>query len=307
LALESNGFNYVIAGNEKTAVPAYKLRSGDDTQGYYSIIDLENTSKGYTYSLSATLEKTFNFGLNASLSYTYGHSKSIYDGTSSVAYSNWKYNYAYDSNNPGLSYSTFDIPNRIVFNLGYTTPKYLNDILSTDVSLIYTGSNGMRFSLTMNESADFNGDGQKGNTVLYIPTSDEIKQMNFTDEANRTSFENWIDNNNYAKNHRGQFSKRNCCQAPWENRIDLHLAENIFVMKAWGSKLQLTCDIINFANMLNKHWGISYASAYNVTPLNYAYNKTAAAYQYSYNTKGTVTRSDIYSRWHMQIGAKIVF
>jgi hypothetical protein len=319
LALTENGKTYFVEGVEASAAPAYSL---DKT--YNSIIDLQNTSKGYTYSVSAMLEKSFDFGLNTSLSYTFGHSKSVFDGTSSVAYSNWKYNYAYDSNNQALAYSTFDIPNRIVFSIGYTTPKYLNGLLSTDASLIYTGSNGMRYSLTMNEYSDFNGDGQKGNSLLYIPTKDEVAKMSFVDatakqkdgtyktimtaDKCRESFENWIEGNNYAKNHRGEYSKRNCCQAPWENRIDLHLAENIFVMKAWGSKLQLTCDIINFANLLNKKWGISYASAYNVTPLNVEkINSTTKTASFSYNTKGTVTRSDIYSRWHMQIGAKIIF
>jgi hypothetical protein len=116
--------------------------------------------------------------------------------------------------------------------------------------LIYTGSNGMRYSLTMNEKADYNGDGWTGNSLMYIPTQSEIASMSFADvkdskgnvtmsaDQSRANIEDWIQGNKYAKDHRGQYSDRNCCQAPWENRVDLHLAENIFVPKSLnGSKL----------------------------------------------------------------------
>ena len=315
LALTQSGKIYAVTGVEASAAPYYTVN-----KSYASIIDLENTSKGYTYSLSAMLEKKFDFGLYTSASYTFGHSKSVYDGTSSVAFSNWKYNYAYDSNNPALSYSTFDIPNRIVASVGYTTPKYLKGLLSTDVSVTYTGSNGMRYSLTMNEKADYNGDGSStgtsANSLLYIPTVAELQQMNFvvngtmTADQSRANFENWIEGNDYAKNHRGQYAERNSCQAPWENHFDLHFAENIFLLKEKGTKLQLTFDVINFSNMLNKKWGVNYASSYNVTPLavkTAASGGAASFYYNTSNTNNTVAASDIFSRWHAQVGIKLIF
>ncbi|MDD4592396.1 MAG: TonB-dependent receptor, partial [Parabacteroides sp.] len=317
LALTSNGKVYAVSGNESSAAPYYTL----DKSSYSSVIDLGNTSKGYTYSLSALLEKTFDFGLNATASYTFGHSKSVFDGTSSVAYSNWGYNYALDSNNPALSYSTFDIPNRLVVTVGYTTPKYVNGLFNTNVALVYTGSNGMRYSITMNEKADYNGDGWTGNSLMYIPTQSELASMNFIDikdskgnvtmsaDQSRTNIENWIEGNKYAKNHRGQYSDRNCCQAPWENRVDLHLAENIFVPKSLnGSKLQVTFDVINFGNLLNKHWGKNYSSYYNVSPLQVSsVDSSSKVATFVYNANNIVKLSDISSRWHAQIGLKYTF
>ena len=312
LALTPNGKTYAVAGNEASAAPNYSIASSS----YNSIIDLENTNKGYTYSFSALLEKNFDFGLNASASYTYGHSKSVYDGTSSVAYSNWQYNYALDSNHPSLSYSSFDIPNRIVASIGYTTPKYLNGLFNTDVALVYTGSNGMRYSLTMNETVDYNGDGSsKGNSLLYIPTETELQNMNFVDVTgaspmtaaqSRTNFESWIEGNKYAKDHRGQYSTRNCSQAPWENRVDLHIAENIYLLKSNGMKLQLTCDIINFGNLLDKSWGKNYASTYNVMPLQVK-SITNGVAAFAYNSNNTVSLNDTFSRWHAQVGVKLIF
>jgi hypothetical protein len=317
LALAQSGKIYAISGNEASAMPFYTIESSP----YNSIINLSNTSKGYTYSVSGTLEKNFDFGLNLMASYTFGHSKSIYDGTSSVAYSNWKYNYAYDSNNCDLSYSTFDIPHRVVASVSYTSPAYLNGFLRTTIGVIYTGSTGMRYSLTMSEAKDYNGDGQRGNSLLYIPTASEVASMNFTDITNsdktittadeqRTLFENWIEGNSYASNHRGEYSKRNCCSAPWENRVDLHLAEDINVVKAWGGKIQITADVINFANLLNKKWGVSYSSTYNVTPLSVtkiAGSGDSRVATFNYYSNNAVSKNDIYSRWHAQIGVKLIF
>ena len=81
LALVENGQVYAVPGVEASASPSYKVQAGD----YYSIINLKNTNKGYSYALSALLEKQFGFGLDMSASYTFGHSKSVNDGTSSVA------------------------------------------------------------------------------------------------------------------------------------------------------------------------------------------------------------------------------
>lgn len=117
LALSSNAKVYAVPGVETSATPYYSV-----DKKYFSITNLKNTNMGYTYSLSALFEKSFYFGLDLAASYTFGHSKSVYDGTSSVAYSNWKYNYAVDSNNPGLAYSMFDIPHRVMVSVGYGLP-----------------------------------------------------------------------------------------------------------------------------------------------------------------------------------------
>lgn len=317
LALSSNAKVYAVPGVEASATPFYSV-----DKKYFSITNLKNTNDGYTYSLSALFEKSFDFGLGLAASYTFGHSKSVYDGTSSVAYSNWKYNYAVDTNNPGLAYSMFDIPHRVMASVSYTTPRYANGFLATTVSLIYNGYVGQRYSLTMNESyynadtkktvyIDYNGDGWGGNSLLYIPTEDELKKMDFKTEEDRQNFNNWIEGDSYAKKHRGQYADRNSNSAPWENRIDLHVAQDIFVLKARGSKFQVTFDVTNFANMLNKKWGSSYAAAYNVMPLQVIGNKKGDdgnyTNTYAYNSKNTITKNDLLSRWHAQIGVKYIF
>ncbi|WP_308762868.1 carboxypeptidase regulatory-like domain-containing protein [uncultured Bacteroides sp.] len=306
---------YAIPGVEASAAPKYS----NTKSNYYSIVNLKNTNKGYTYALSALLEKHFNFGLDLSASYTFGHAKSVNDGTSSVAYSNWKYNYSVDTNSPNeLGFSKFDIPHRVMIQASYSSPKYWNGWTSTTISVIYNGFSGSRYSLTMNDKPDFNGDGYSGNSLLYIPTDEELSKMIFTGvdkdgkalsmtaEQSRAAFKQWIENDSYAKNHRGQYAERNSNLSDWEHEIDLHLAQTIYNVQGVG-KLEFTFDIINFANMLNKKWGASYESAYNLSPLTLEYfDKNTGNAAFSYN-KAEIQKSDISSRWHCQVGVRLTF
>ena len=73
----------------------------------------------------------------------------------------------------------------------------------------------------------------------------------------------------------------------------------------------LTLDILNFANMLNKKWGASYSSSNSVTPLNNTtlVNKGGGVYvaKYTWNGYTEPSKQDIGSRWHMQVGVKVIF
>ena len=99
--------------------------------------------------------------------------------------------------------------------------------------------------------------------------------------------------------------------APWENRIDVHFAQTFFVLKNRGSKIVFTADILNFANLLNKKWGANYGNTYSVTPLTVVGTQKQAdgslAAQYQWNGYTEPTKANIASRWHAQVGLKLVF
>ena len=312
LAISSNAKVYpvnaeVAKSNPASAVaPYYSLDSGD----YYAIVALTNTNQGYTYSLSGKLEKHFDFGLDLMASYTFGHSYSVNDGTSSVAYSNWKYNYAVDTNSGDeLSFSMFDRPHRILAVATYTTPTYAR-FMNTVVSLTYEGQSGQRYCYTYSENADFNGDGQKGNSLMYIPTADEIGYMHWASPADAQKFENLIRTDSYLSSHRGQYAQRNAGMAPFENHFDLHVSQNFFYDKKHNRKVEVMFDIKNLSNMFNRAWGLYYGSAYNrsalqvtdVTAVDGGYVPT-----YKWYGQTAVTLSDFYSRWRCQLGLRLTF
>ena len=310
LAIESNKVVYPVsadatAANPDAVAPYYSKVNKD----YSSIVALENTNKGYTYSLSAQIEKHFDFGLDLMASYTYGQSYSVNDGTSSVAYSNWKYNYSVDTNTDEMSYSAFARPHKVMAVVSYTTPKYLNG-LQTTIALSYEGQSGGRFSYTMNETADFNGDGQNGNSLLYVPTTEEIGMMSWKKPADAAKFEQYIRNDKYLSSRRGQWTERNAGISKFENHFDLHIAQDFYYDKQNGRKLQFIVDVMNIGNMFNREWGLYYATPYNLQVLGVtkltadAQGNQTPTYVYS---PQTVSLSEFYSRWRCQLGFRLTF
>ena len=131
---------------------------------YSNLILMSNSSKGYSYNLTATLSKDFAFGLDASIAYTFGETKAANDGLSSQAVSNWIYNYSNDINGDELYYSNFDTRHRIVGQLNYRVEYAKN--FATTIGIIYTGQSGPRYSVL--SYTDLNGDG-KGSNDLASP------------------------------------------------------------------------------------------------------------------------------------------
>ncbi|MFZ9661188.1 MAG: hypothetical protein ACO29O_04855, partial [Chitinophagaceae bacterium] len=55
----------------------------------------------------------------------------------------------------------------------------------------------------------------------------------------------------------GKYTSRNGAVFPWYNRLDFKLLQDIFTeVGKRRNTLQLSLDILNFANLLNKDWGI---------------------------------------------------
>lgn len=310
LALTKSGYTYGVNAAVGESNPASKAPLYSIDKTYYAVVALDNTNKGYTYSISGQLEKHFNFGLDLMASYTFGHAYSVNDGTSSVAYSNWKYNYSIDTNAPELSHSLFDRPHKIMAVVSYTTPIYLRGLQST-ISLSYEAGSGQRYSYTMNEGGfDFNGDGYRGNSTLYIPTKDEVGKMNWADPADAAKFEQYISDDKYLSAHRGQYSERYGGIAAFEHHFDLHFAQDFYYDREKGRKLQFIVDLLNASNLLNKNWGVYNSSSYNVQVLNLTDLKKDAdgnmTPTYKYKPQ-TISISDFYSRWRIQLGFRLTF
>lgn len=311
LAIKKVGTIYAVnsqVANANNTAPYYNSNSVDTP--YSAVIALKNTDKGYTYSLSGKLERHFDFGLDVMAAYTFGHSYSVNDGTSSVALSNWQYNYSVDTNGPELSYSHFDKPHKILAVVSYKTPVYLNGLRST-ITLTYEGGSGSRYSYTMNESsADFNNDGRQGNSLMYVPTADEIGQMNWAKAGDAAAFERYIRADKYLSSHRGRWSERYAGIAPFEHHFDVQFAQDFIYDKEKGRKLQITVDLLNASNLLNRKWGLNYNHVYNLQVLEVkgmaVDEKGNATPTYHFNPQ-SIAISDFYSRWRLQVGLRLTF
>ncbi|HET9503441.1 MAG TPA: carboxypeptidase regulatory-like domain-containing protein [Hymenobacter sp.] len=287
---------------------------------------LNNTSKGYSYTVTGQLQKSFSNGLYAMAAYTYADSRSVNDG-GTIAQSSWAgRQVSGDPNADVLSYSQFVVPSRVIASLAYRF-EYLKH-LATSVSMFYEGAAAGRFSYVY--SGDMNGDNVNGNDLMYVPksqdeivlTSRTIAGTTYTAAQQWADLNNYIDQDPYLSKRRGQYAERNGALLPWQHRIDFRLLQDIFTNIGENrNTLQLSVDVFNIGNLLNKNWG-TYQFQYNASPLAFQGNNAAGqpTFQYQYVTNPTATtagqtltntyRPDvttIASRWQMQLGVRYIF
>ena len=290
-----------------------KITSTEDPnlKKFTNVYMLDNTSKGYSYNLSLSAVKRFDFGLDLAASYTYSRSKSVNCGTSSVAQSNYNYNYTYQNpNSPELGFTAFNVPHQIKASAFYH--KDYAEHWNTTVGLIYTGTSGSPYSLYY--YGDLNQDGSNGNDLMFIPTDEQIDKMqfkankNYTAEEQKKNFREWIANDGYMSKHRGEYFKRYADNLPFESHFDFHLAQTYkFKVGAQVHSVELSFDVLNVGNMFNKKWGryTSTGTAKYYSPVTYSGNG-----QFQFLHPGNYemrSYDDYYSRWRGQLGLKYTF
>jgi hypothetical protein len=337
---EQTGFTF--AGPDQR--PRYTTSSTSPTNSGYNsagridpafeeIVKLENTDEGYSYNVVLQLQKQFSKGFHGSLAYTYGDSKDLNSGASSVAYSNWQFvNNVNGLNNLSLTRSNYSMGSRIVGLVSYRK-SYLNDLLATQVSLFYNGQSGQPFSYRYN--GDLNYDGTS-NDLIYVPrTAADINLVAFTRTTGTTTVtvtpeEQWaaldafIAKDSYLKDKRGGYAERNGARMPFQHQFDFRILQEIAVKAGESSnRLQLSLDIINVGNIINSDWGrqftianqefalINYTGLTDADPLPTAVNYTSNTPRFTYNPTLTNNKAwsafDLTSRWRMQIGIRYIF
>ncbi|HEY2722264.1 MAG TPA: hypothetical protein VGI82_11095, partial [Chitinophagaceae bacterium] len=69
-------------------------------------------------------------------------------------------------------------------------------------------------------------------------------------------FENYIKQDPYLSDHRGQVAERNGAKRPWYNRLDAKFIQDLFTnIGSHRNTLEFSADIYNLPNLLNNYWG----------------------------------------------------
>jgi hypothetical protein len=177
--------------------------------------------------------------------------------------------------------------------------------------LLYNGHSGEHYSLTYAKGkVDVNGDSYKGNSLLYVPTEAEMATMLWADDTSAAAFNDYIEADSYLSTHRGKFAERNSHSLPFVHRLDLHVAQSFYFDHSSQRRVELSLDIINFGNMLSRSWGMVHrTSSWALSPVSVTeLQEVDGGYRPVYKFNGAeYTTDNVLSRWHMQIGLKVVF
>jgi outer membrane receptor for ferrienterochelin and colicin len=301
------------------------------TNPYDAAILLSNNKgkTGFSYNLTASIDKNWSDrGVSVSANYSYGSSQVLNEATSSVNVSQWQFMETVNGrNNITLSTSDFDQGHRI-FAYGSKKFKYAKGKLATTVSLVYTGQSGAPISYVYS-GAVTRDDPAGGNDLLYIPTAAELQgqiflsntigQTTYTPDQQKAALETFISGNKYLSKHRGEFAERNGARLPFTHIIDLKVAQDFNIKLGSNTyQFQVTYDMFNFTNFLNRDWGRTYFRSNDNFPLiafaGYRNATTDLTPQYRYNPTvrtpydvSTSTVPSFAARWVSQLGLRFNF
>ncbi len=301
---------------------------------------LTNTNQGYRYQLTGSVGKTFGNFLDVSTAYTYGQSKDISNGIRNSFQSNWELNPALNVNNPALSYSNFDLRHRVVASinlhhgLGQRFTGYFTSVL--------TYASGSPYTWVYNNN--FFGNGQQAVSLAYVPSS--ASDITLVTRASASSayvldasgaqyaaLSNFIDNDDYLKGRRGQYAERNAARTPWNNQADVRLMVEAKLGKLESNEagqvparhtIQISFDVQNVGNLLNRSWGRQYfvPNTFNSTlgtgltqvafadasgNIASAYSSTFNRPAFTYSSPATYSIDQLASRWQGQLGVRYLF
>ena len=146
-----------------------------------------------------------------------------------------------------------------------------------------------------------NVSGGAASQLIYIPTDSELNNMPFADAANKAAFKDFLASDKYCSAHRGEYIKRNSINAPWNNRFDLKIAQDImFNVAGRQQTIELGIDVKNVGNLINSEWG-TYKQLSSTSVLSYK----EGSYTFSEPTWNTYNK--LASTWQMLFSARYFF
>jgi hypothetical protein len=309
--------------------PVFGRRSLDNT--YDAVYVGSNTNQGYTYTLTAAFSKIFDFGLAASLAYTYGDAWALSEGTSSQNSSQWRGQVNVNGrNDPSFGRSDFALGHRVLSTLTYSLDWNREKNATTTISILYDGQAGSPYSYIMGGNAARNINNETGSTgrnrsLIYIPADrSDINLVDYTVGGTTvTADQQWanlnafIESDPYLSKHRGGYADKNANWMPYTSFIDLSVRQD-FGMRLGDKfhRFQLSFDVFNVANLLNSSWGVRYAP---VGDFNNHFLYTFEGYmpdgttpRFTYRGGDEAGREamnilDFASRWRGRVGIRYMF
>lgn len=258
-----------------------------------------NSDQGRIWNLAFKAEKTWDNGMYGRLAYSYLNAQEVNSIEAEITGDAFAGNAIVgNANTDVLAFSKYGDMHRFigvfskVFDFGTTVSTFFEYARGNRYNYIYGG--------------DINNDGSSINDLLYIPTSQEVQQMNWAETTDAAAFESFIQQDDYLSENRGQYAERYGAMAPWRGRWDLKVLQDIHL--ADKHTLQLSLDVLNVGNLLNSNWGVVEEPAFNQLVGVSVDANSVPTYSFDENLARTFTAAtDARSRWRAQLGVRYIF
>ena len=295
----------IYTADDHVLVNGDGLGFGAQANGYV----LSNSNKGRIWNLALKAQKTFDNGLYTSLGYSYLDSKDVNSIEAEITGDAFVFNPVVgDANADILSYSKYGDTHRFIGVASKNWSYGNNNKWETTVTTFFEYNRGGRFSYTY--GGDINGDGSGLNDLLYVPTSSEINEMNFSGPGQAEAFDAFISQDDYLSGRRGDYAERYGALSPWRGRWDLKVLQDYHISIADGktNTIQLSLDLLNLGNLISSKWGLV-QQPNAVQPIGVTVDENSVP-EYTFSSDLTETfgyDASLMSRWQMQFGLRYIF
>ncbi|VAW21538.1 Oar protein, partial [hydrothermal vent metagenome] len=264
-----------------------------------------NSDKGRIFNATVKAQQTFENGLYLMAAYSYLNSKDVNSIEAEITGDAFAFNPALGNvNDATLAFSKYGDTHRFIMVTSKTWQYGANDKWGTTISSFYELAKGGRFSYTY--SGDINNDGSNLNDLIYIPTSAEINQMQFSGPGQAAAFDQFIQQDDYLSGRRGSYAERYGALTPWRGKLDMKFIQELKVGDT--NAIQFSIDILNVGNLLNSNWGLV-QQPNAVQPIGVTVDSSGTpTYSFNPDLQDTfVYNATLLSRWQMQFGLRYIF
>ncbi|RXG22556.1 TonB-dependent receptor [Leeuwenhoekiella aequorea] len=191
------------------------------------------------------------------------------------------------------------------FVINGASPTWKGFVLGATI----TGTGGTRYSLMTASNTSANGDFNLSNDIAYIyDPNDPATPQDIRDAYNQILADPETSSSfkEYLRESFGGFAERNGGKNPFSATIDLRLQKKFTFKGAKTHALELSADVFNFANLLNKDWGNdnNYGNR-DLMRIN-GFDSNTQGYTYGVQT-GTGTEPINGTPWRLQLGMRYSF
>lgn len=263
--------------------------------------------KGDSLSLSASISKNYDNGIDWFLAYAYTDAEDVNPMTSSVAFSNDK-NYATsDPLNPGLATSNYVIPHRFTANLNFRK-EFIGD-LATSISTVATYNQGRPYSFVYGRNNEFEGFFSNSRQLFYVPTDANDPNVDLSGIADEAAFFSFLDENG-LNDFAGEIAPRNAFNDDWWFKVDMRISQELPGFRE-GDRASVFMVMENLGNFINSDWGVLRQNGFPNTAeiVDVDYDAVNNVYSYSNfdpnSNDGAVSVGA--STWEFRVGARYDF
>jgi hypothetical protein len=292
--------------------PSSTLNAPGDNRPFYTSEDkgnnayvFTNSDKGRIWNASIKAQKNFTNGLYVMGAYSYLNAKDVNSIEAEITGDAFDFNPTLgNANEDVLGFSKYGDTHRFIGVLSKNF-EYGQGKWNTTISTFFEYGQGARYNYTY--AGNINGDSSfQNNDLLYIPTSAEVGQMQFSGAGQAEAFEAYIQQDDYLSDNRGEYMERYGALAPWRGKWDMKILQDYTFNN--DNKIQFSIDILNLGNLINSDWGVI-QQPNNVSPIGVSVDATnTPTYTFDPNlTKTYGFDASLASRWQAQFGVRYIF